>query len=248
MKISIITISFNSEKTIEKTIRSVLDQNYQNYEFIIIDGESTDKTINIIKKYKKYIKLVISEKDEGIYDAINKGIKNSTGDVVSLLHSDNVFCDKACTQKVISHFKKNLKLDCLIGNTLITNIHNDKIIRSYNATFFRRWMLYLGYSPPHPSTFIKKKIYERFGLYNIKYLIAGDFDFFVRIFLKKKISYKKVNENYIRMKVGGKSTESIKSNYISSKEMINSLKYNKIFTNWFLIILRFPLKLIQYII
>ena len=91
MKISIITISFNSEKTIEKTIRSVLDQNYQNYEFIIIDGESTDKTINIIKKYKKYIKLVISEKDEGIYDAINKGIKNSTGDVVSLLHSDNVF-------------------------------------------------------------------------------------------------------------------------------------------------------------
>ena len=247
MKISIITISFNSEKTIEKTIRSVLDQNYQNYEFIIIDGESTDKTINIIKKYKKYIKLVISEKDEGIYDAINKGIKNSTGDVVSLLHSDNVFCDKTCTQKVISHFKKNLKLDCLIGNTLITNIHNDKIIRSYNATFFRRWMLYLGYSPPHPSTFIKKKIYKRFGLYNIKYLIAGDFDFFVRIFLKKKISYKKVNENYIRMKVGGKSTESIKSNYISSKEMINSLKYNKIFTNWFLIILRFPLKLIQYI-
>tara|TARA_B110000003_G_C16518643_1_gene484084 strand:+ start:208 stop:957 length:750 start_codon:yes stop_codon:yes gene_type:complete len=247
MKVSIITVCYNSQKTIENTIKSVLSQNYKNYEYIIIDGRSTDNTIEIIKKYKKKIQIFRSEKDKGIYDAINKGIKLATGSVISILHSDDIFYNKFTTQKVMSHFKSNSKINCLIGNTIITDNNLKKKLRSYKANFFKKWMLYFGFSPPHPSTFFRDKIYKKYGLYKNEYIIAGDFEFFVRIFLKKKILFKIIDENFVLMKSGGKSSNSIKSNLISSQEIIKSFKDNKLYTNWFLIILRIPLKLIQYI-
>ena len=247
MKVSIITVCYNSEKTIEKTIKSVLSQNYKNYEYIIIDGGSTDNTIKIIDKYKKKIDIFKSEKDRGIYDAINKGIKYSTGSVISILHSDDVFYDKLTINKVISNFKSNQKIDCLIGNTVIVKNDSKKKLRNYKANFFKNWMLYFGFSPPHPSTFFKQKIYQKYGLYNDKYKIAGDFEFFVRIFLKKKILFKIVNKNFILMKSGGRSSASLKSNFISSNEIVKSFKDNNLYTNWLLVILRFPIKLLQYI-
>ena len=111
---------FNSQKTIRRTIKSVIAQKYKNYEYLIIDGGSTDNTIKIIDEYKKHINVIISEADKGIYNAINKGIKKSTGSIVSILHSDDTFYDNKTTQKIISYFKSDLKLDCLIGNTMIT--------------------------------------------------------------------------------------------------------------------------------
>jgi glycosyltransferase involved in cell wall biosynthesis len=247
MKISIITISFNSQKTIRRTIKSVIAQKYKNYEYIIIDGGSTDNTIKIINEYKKYISVFVSEVDKGIYDAINKGIKKSTGSVVSILHSDDIFYESETTQKIMSYFNSDLKLDCLIGSTMIKKNNSKKIIRSYKANFFKKWMLYLGFSPPHPSTIFSNKIYQKFGLYNDKYIIAGDFEFFVRIFLKKKILFKIVDKNFVLMNSGGKSSESLKSNFISSHEIIKSFKDNNLYTNWLFVILRFPLKLSQYI-
>ena len=247
MKVSIITVCFNSQKTIRKTIKSVISQSYKNYEYIIIDGGSTDNTIKIISEYKKYISIFISETDKGIYDAINKGIKKSTGSVVSILHSDDIFYNNQTTKKVMSYFSSNLKLDCLIGNTLITKNNSKKVIRNYKANSFKKWMLYLGFSPPHPSTFFSKKIYKKFGLYNKKYNIAGDFEFYVRIFLKQNILLRIVNKNFILMKSGGRSSESLKSNFISSNEIIKSFKDNNLYTNWLLVILRYPIKLLQYI-
>ena len=247
MKVSIITVCFNSQKTIRKTIKSVISQSYKNYEYIIIDGGSTDNTIKIINEYKKCISVFISEKDKGIYDAINKGIKKSTGSVVSILHSDDIFYNNQTTKKVMSYFSSNLKLDCLIGNTLITKNNSKKVIRNYKANSFKKWMLYLGFSPPHPSTFFSKKIYKKFGLYNKKYNIAGDFEFYVRIFLKQNILLRIVNKNFILMKSGGRSSESLKSNFISSNEIIKSFKDNNLYTNWLLVILRYPIKLLQYI-
>ena len=235
MKISIITVCYNSQKTIEKTIKSVLSQSYKNFEYIIIDGGSTDNTIEIIKKYKKKIDVFKSKKDKGIYDAINKGIKYSTGSVVSILHSDDIFYDKFTISKVMSFFESNPKIDCLIGNTIITNNNFKKKIRNYKANIFKKWMLYFGFSPPHPSTFFRYKIYKKYGLYNSKYTIAGDFEFFVRIFLKKKMSFKIINENFILMKSGGKSSNSLKSNFVSSREIIKSFKDNKLNTNWLLL-------------
>ena len=247
MKVSIITVCYNSEKTIEKTIKSVLSQNYKNYEYIIIDGGSTDNTINIIDKYKKKIDMFKSEKDRGIYDAINKGIKYSTGSVISILHSDDTFYENSTTLKIMSHFNSSPSLECLIGNTIITKNDLKKKIRCYRANFFKKWMLYLGYSPPHPSTFFRKEIYNKHGLYKNEYTIAGDFEFFVRIFLKKNLLFKIINENFVLMRSGGKSSKTLMSNFISSKELIKSFKDNNLYTNWFLITLRFPLKLIQYI-
>ena len=246
--LTVILPTKNSEKNIDILLKSLKEQDFQDFYLYVADGSSKDNTIEIIKKYKKYIRVIISEEDKGIYDAINKGIKQSTGSVVSILHSDDIFYESQTTQKVMSYFNSNLKLDCLIGNTIITKKNSKKIIRKYRANSFKKWMLYLGFSPPHTSTFLNNKIYKKYGLYNNKYSIAGDFEFFVRIFLKKKISFKIVNENFVLMKSGGRSSESLKSNFISSREIIKSFKDNNLYTNWLLIIFRFPLKLMQYIL
>ena len=155
------------------------------------------------------------------------------GTLVDIIHKKN--------------FKSNQKIDCLIGNTVIVKNDSKKKLRNYKANFFKNWMLYFGFSPPHPSTFFKQKIYQKYGLYNDKYKIAGDFEFFVRIFLKKKILFKIVNKNFILMKSGGRSSASLKSNFISSNEIVKSFKDNNLYTNWLMVILRFPIKLLQYI-
>ncbi len=248
MKISVITVSLNSEKTIEKTINSVLSQNYKNFEYIIVDGKSDDKTLDVINKYKNKIDLVISEKDKGIFDAINKGIQRSSGDIISIIHSDDSFYDDKVLETVNKNFIEKDNLECLIGITLIKRKNSDFIVRKYNSSFFKKWMIYVGFTPPHPSTFIKKKVYDKIGFYKTDYEIAGDFDFFVRMFLKNKIIYKTINQNLVIMSMGGKSTKSIKSNLISNKEILRSFKQNNIYSNFLFILLRFPIKLIQFIL
>lgn len=245
MKITVITVCLNSEKTIERTINSILNQKYKNIEFIVIDGKSTDDTINIVNKYKSKIHKIISEKDDGIYDAINKGIKICSGDVISILHSDDSFINEDVLSNVVKHFANEKKIECLIGNTIITK--NNKILRKYSSKIFKPWMIYFGFSPPHPSSFFKKKIYEKYGLFKTKYNIAGDFEFFLRTLLLRKVLFKTVSENYVNMLSGGKSTYSVKSNLVSSIELLNAFKENNIYNNYFFISLRFPIKLMQYI-
>tara|TARA_X000001036_G_C20689048_1_gene808739 strand:- start:938 stop:1690 length:753 start_codon:yes stop_codon:yes gene_type:complete len=247
MKVSIITVCLNSEKFIEKTIQSVINQDYKNVEYIIIDGGSKDNTIDIINKYKQSITKVISEKDKGIYSAINKGIKFATGDVISILHSNDCYFDKKILSEVVQNFKKNKNLDCLIGTTLMTGELNSQIIRKYSPLFFKKWMMYLGISPPHPSMFLKTLIYKKFGIYKENYKIAADFDFYLRIIFLNKVKYKLSGDTYVIMKYGGVSTKSFKSNLISTREILKSFKENNIYNNFFLISLRFPIKFLQFI-
>ncbi|MAY90755.1 MAG: glycosyl transferase [Rickettsiales bacterium] len=249
MKISVITVSFNSASTIEETIKSVISQkNKKNIEYIIIDGGSTDKTKEIINNYKSDIDIFLSEKDKGIFDAINKGIKYSTGDIISILHSDDIFFNNQIIDCVVKYFNEDDKLSCLIGNTLILKKNSNKILRKYSSKFFRKWMLRFGYSPPHPSTFIKKNIYDKFGHYNINNKIAGDFEFYLKIFLKYSVNYKAIDQDLVIMKSGGASSNSFKSNLISTIEINNSLKKYKLSSNVLFVVLRFPLKLFQYFI
>ena len=245
MKISVITVSFNSEVTIEETIKSVINQKYNIMEYIVIDGNSNDSTKSIINKYSNEIDIFISEKDEGIYDAINKGISYATGEIICLLHSDDIFYDENILSKVANYFNNEKSADILLGGTIYKKKFNNKINRYYPAFGFKPWMLRFGYSPPHVSSFIKSIVYKQIGIYNPKFEIAGDFDFFTRCFLVNKIKFKTVKDIFVIMTEGGKSGENLKSLYISSREILKSLKQNKKYSNVFFILLRFPVKFIQ---
>ena len=247
MKISVITVCYNSENSIRQTINSVLEQTHNDIEYIIIDGNSKDKTKEIIFQYKNFLNNIVSEDDKGIYDAINKGIKLSNGEIISILHSDDIFYNKDVCKNVSEYFKSNQTCNILSGITLINSKSNNRI-RKYNPKYFKKWMMYIGVSPPHPSTFIKKKVYDEYGLYNVNYKIAGDFEFFLRMFIKENLKINTLDQNYVVMKSGGKSSSSLKSNLTSSKEIFKSFKENKLYTNWFFILMRFPFKIFQYLV
>lgn len=249
MKISIITVCFNSEETIEKTLRSVLEQDYKNKEYIIIDGLSTDTTNSIINRYRNKIDYVISEADKGIYDAINKGISISTGEVICILHSNDIFSNNQTLSNVYKYFYNNQNLNILLGAACYKKDFNKKLIsRNYSVKFFKPWMLRFGLSPPHPSSFIKKKIYQKYGFYDSSYVIAGDFDIFTRFLFKNNLSYQISHECFVFMQPGGLSNRGIKSFYISTIEILKSLKINNIYSNFFFVLLRFPVKIIQFIL
>lgn len=225
LKISIITVSYNSEKTIEDTIKSVLSQNYDNYEHIIVDGLSKDKTIEIVKKYEKKYKgklKYISEKDKGLYDAMNKGIKMATGDVIGLLNSDDVYA----SNDVLKIINDNLCEDNYDG------IHANLIYVSEDLKEpKRKWVskegkIKDGWMPAHPTLYLKKSVYEKKGLYNLDFKIVSDFDFIVRICDDPKIKLKYVPEYLIYMRLGGVSSAGIKGYIKNIKEANKVLKHN----------------------
>ena len=248
MKVSIITVSLNSEKTIERTINSVISQDHKNIEYIIIDGESKDNTLKIVNKYKSNITKIISEKDKGIYDGINKGIQIATGDIISLIHSNDIFVDTNVISKIVNIFKSNTDFDIILANLAFKkNLDEERITRYYSAKNFKPWMLRIGFSPPHSSAFFRSEVFKQVGLYQTNFKIAGDFEYFVRCFLKYKLKFNYFDECLVYMSTGGTSGKNMLSYLISSKEINQSLKSNKIYSNIFFTLLRFPIKLIQFI-
>ena len=248
MKVSIITVSLNSEKTIEKTINSVISQDHKNIEYIIIDGGSKDNTLEIVNKYKSSITKIISEKDKGIYDGINKGIQIATGDIISLIHSNDIFVDTNVISKIDNIFYNNPDFDIILANLAFKkNLDEKRITRYYSAKNFKPWMLRIGFSPPHSSAFFRSEVFKQVGLYQTNFKIAGDFEYFVRCFLKYKLKFNYFDECLVYMSTGGTSGKNMLSYLISSKEINQSLKSNKIYSNIFFTLLRFPIKLIQFI-
>jgi len=249
MKVSIITVTLNSENTIENTILSVFSQSYKNFEYIIIDGGSTDNTIKLIEKYKKKVSRFISENDLGIYDAINKGIKLSTGDIIHILNSDDVYTNKNILNEIINLFKETEHQIILSKIKFFKEINKNEIKRNYSREigikFFSPNLLRFGWMPPHPGAFIKKKIYDKYGLYKTNYKIAADFEIFVRLLLKYKVSFLKYDKYTVEMREGGISTKNIKSNFLITKEILKSFQDNKLFTNFLFLIPRLPIKLAQ---
>lgn len=241
MKISVITVCLNSVDTIEHTIKSVLQQTYCNIEYIVIDGGSSDGTLEILKKYGSRITKIISEKDSGIFSAINKGIKIASGDIISILHSNDIFNNKYTLENISKSFIKN-KCEVLLSNIFFKrDFKNNSILRYYSSRYFKKKLLKFGVSPPHTGTFIKKSIYSH-TIYNENYLIAGDFDFFVKIFLIKDLNFYYHDEYTVIMLDGGKSTSGLKSYLISTKEILKSLNDNLIYSNLFMVLLRLPYK------
>lgn len=247
MKISIITVCFNSEKTISSTINSVLNQRYKNIEYIIVDGNSTDKTLEIINKYKHKVDFIISEPDFGIYDAINKGILISTGEIIGILNSDDVFSSPNIVSAVFEQFRLNQNIDAIIGNVSFIN-SNNKIVRKISSKNWKPFYFKWGIMPPHPSFYCKKIYFEKIGMYCLKFDIASDFDLMLRFLYINNIKYQHLNINMVNMRMGGKSTQGIKSLIKINIEILKSLKLNGISTNYFVLYLKYFVKIFQFLI
>jgi len=246
VKISIITVVWNGVSTIQNTIDSVLAQTYKNVEYIIVDGDSSDGTVEVIKSYGNKISRFISEPDRGLYDAMNKGIALATGNVIGILNSDDFYLHSEVITDVAREFTQNLGADLVLGN--VDFVQPDDLIkrvRLYSAFKFALWKMRFGFMPAHPGTFIKKSAYDKVGQYKLGYKSGSDFDMFVRILVVARLPYVKLNKTLVRMRVGGVSTSGIKSYAITTNEMLRSLKENQIYSNRLMVLVRLPVKFVQ---
>lgn len=226
MKISIITVCYNSSKTIQKTIDSIRIQKYKNIEYIVIDGGSTDTTVDIIKKNSDIINLWVSEPDDGLYDAMNKGIKMATGDIVGILNSDDTFFNKNVINEVaLFHCKNNIEAS--IGN-IIQHNEGGKTKRIYSSKNWHPEKLKIGFMPPHPSIFFKKELFDKFGFYKLDYKIGADYEIITRFFLKDKIIWEYSGITTTSMLIGGVSSSGFESYKKITSEIQKALNQNDI--------------------
>ena len=247
-KISIITVCFNSESTIRDTIQSVISQNYPNIEYIVIDGGSQDSTLNIIKEYKNKISKYVSETDHGIYDAMNKGISISTGDIIGILNSDDFFYNNNTISNIATAFEINKHVDLVYGDVVFVNpADTNKTVRFYSSKNFKPYKLRFGWMPPHPASFITRSSYEKIGRYSLEYRISSDYEFFVRMLLVYKLNYVRINKTIVKMRTGGISTSGLKNSLLLNIEIVNACKKNGIYTNLLFILFKIPSKLLEFI-
>lgn len=244
MKVSIITPSFNSVHTISDTINSIASQTYPHIEHIIIDGGSTDGTLEVIQANKHLIDYWISEKDQGIYDAMNKGILRATGDIIAILNSDDFYTHDEVILRVVQYFKRT-HADSVYGDLqYVAKTNCSKVVRHWiSGHYYHRNFLY-GWMPPHPSFFVKRKIYERLGLFNIRLKTSADYELMLRFLYKNKISCHYLPELIVRMRTGGASNRSIQKRINANWEDHLAWKINGLHPYFFTALLK-PIRKIK---
>ena len=242
MKVSIIMVCSNSADTIIDAADSVVVQTYKDIEYIVVDGASSDATLAILQRYSAEIDALISEPDEGIYDAINKGIGLATGDIVGILNSDDFFESPASIQYVVDAFQNNPNADIVFGDVVYVESNDTSSIkRYYSSRSFRPWKLRFGWMPPHPATFVRKDVYDNFGRYQLDYKISADFEMFVRWLLVANLSYSRIDRVLVRMRQGGISTSGIRSNILLNREIVRACVSNGVYTNFLFLLAKIPL-------
>lgn len=226
MKISLITISYNSESSIRDTIESVLMQDYDDIEYIVVDGNSKDRTMEIVGSYGNRISKTVSEPDKGLYDALNKGIGMASGDVVGFIHSDDILAGPGIISLIARTFEEQ-NTDSVYGD-LIYVYKNDtsRVLRYWKAGKFSRSRIKNGWMPPHPSFYVKREVYEKYGGFDISFRIAADYDSILRFLGKQKITTAYIPEVLVKMRVGGESNKSLKNIIRKSKEDIRAMRKN----------------------
>lgn len=207
MRVSIITVCYNRKETIAKAIESVINQDYPNIEYIVIDGYSTDGTKEIIQSYSDKITRYRSEPDSGMYDAINKGLQLATGDIIGLMHSDDEFYDSTVVSKIVNAFKNAPDTDGLYGNGIyVSNDSEEKVVRNRIGGAYDFEKIKSGWLPLHPTVYLKKSLIEKHGFYNLDFKIASDTEFLLRYLFKHKINMVYLDEYVVKMRMGGLST------------------------------------------
>jgi glycosyltransferase len=252
MKISIITVCFNSEKTIRETIESVLSQRtngINEIEYIIIDGGSKDNTLSIINDYRDKIAQIISESDKGIYDAMNKGIRLSTGDIVGILNSDDLFKGENVLTRVSNTFDHDPNIDAVYGDLFYFNTENpSKSIRFWKSKAYSPSFFDNGFVIPHPTLFVRKQVYNKVGLYYSDFKISSDYEWMLRAFKVNKYRPYYINEVLVKMRMGGESTKNWRNILLGNKEIYQSWQMNNLNVPLFFYLKRIIFKLKQIII
>jgi glycosyltransferase involved in cell wall biosynthesis len=248
MKVSIITVTWNSEETLEETILSVISQTYHDIEFIVVDGMSTDNTKAIIEKYRDHISVFISEKDKGIYDAINKGIELATGGIIAILHSDDMYFNEQVIGDVVATMTKT-QTDACYGNLVYVDRRNtSKVLRFWHSGAYRKNLFLKGWMPPHPAFFIKKWCYDQYGKYTLALKSSGDYELMLRMLHKHCVSVSYINKVLVKMRAGGTSNVTLKNRIRGNREDYKAWEMNGL-KPWMLTLIRKPLsKLKQYLL
>lgn len=246
MTISLITATYNSEKYLIDTIESVLNQDYSNIEYIIIDGGSKDSTVDIIKEYEPQFNgrlKWISEPDKGLYDALNKGIRMANGEVVGILNSDDFFTTNNILSEISSLFI-NSNCEAVYGDIHFVNPNDlTKSVRYYSSSVFKVSLMRFGFIPAHPSFYAYRSLFDKFGYYKTDYNIAADFELLLRFIYINRIKTHYLPLDFVTMRTGGLSTESMDSRKTIMKEHLRAFKENSLFTNRFILGLRYPYKI-----
>jgi glycosyltransferase involved in cell wall biosynthesis len=237
----------NGVDTISRSIESVLTQDYQLIEYIVIDGASTDGTSKIIDFYRSRIDIVISEPDDGIYDAMNKGIRLATGEIIGILNADDVYASSGVLSEIVALFRVG-NIDALYADLeYFSATKPEQAIRYYRSKYFSPNRLQFGLMPAHPTLFLKRAVYESFGLFTSKYKIAGDFEFVARIFKDGTLKHLYLPKVLVRMQLGGVSTGGFCNTVILNIEILKACNANNISSNYIKLLFRYPFKLIEFI-
>lgn len=250
MKLSIITATYNSERTLRDTMESILNQTFQDLEYIIVDGASKDATLDIIREYEPRFQgkmRYVSEPDKGIYDAMNKGFAMATGDVIGILNSDDFFTSDDVLQAVVKGFAGEY-VDAVYADIHYVNTDDlTKCVRYYSSSVFRPWMMRFGMIPAHPSFYCRKAVYDQYGSFDTTYRIAADFEILLRLIFIHRIRTRYVKKDFVTMRLGGASTTGYGSWSLIMKEHLQIMKQHGVVTNRFLLSLRYIYKLFEFL-
>lgn len=249
MKISIITVTYNSAATVRDTMESVLRQDYSDYEYIVMDGGSTDGTMDIVKdmepRFEGRMKWV-SEKDKGMYDAINKGIRMATGDVVGIINSDDFYHRTDIFGMINRTFEENRDVEAIYGDVRFVKPDRlGKTVRYYSSKHWKPWRFRFGFMPAHPTFFTYKENFEKYGYYQYDYHIAADYELLIRHLYTHKVPAKYVPVDFMKMRTGGRSTNGWKANVLLNKEIVRACKENGIYTNLPLLFMKYFVKVFE---
>ena len=244
MKISIITATYNSGATVRDTIESVLRQSYRDYEHIIVDGLSKDNTLDVVREYESRYEgrlKVVSERDKGIYDAMNKGIALATGDVIGILNSDDFYTSDDVLETIAEGMKD---VDAVYADIHFVNPdHLDRSVRYYSSKSFERWKMRMGFMPAHPSFYCRRTIYSRYGLFDLDFKIAADFEQLLRLIYVNRIVTKYIPKDFVTMRTGGASTSGWQSHKKILRDHLLAYKKNDVSSNVLLEGLRYVAKI-----